>query len=423
MRAVIGAASVAVMTRIVILGAGTGGTLTANRLRHLYGDDAEIVVVDRDDRHIYQPGLLFVPFGLAQPEGIVRPRSAQLHDGVEFRLADVDRVETAVNEVHLGDGGVLPYDVLVVATGARLLPEQTEGLTGPGWRERVFDFYSLDGATALHEALRRFDAGRLVVNPVEMPIKCPVAPLEFCFLADWYLRRRGVRDDVELTYVTSLDAAFTKPVAAAHLAGMLADKDIRLESEFATGRVDGAGGKLESWDEREVPFDLLVTVPLHGGAEFVERSPGLGDELGFVTTDPHTLQAAAAPNVFAIGDATSVPTSKAGSVTHFEGETLVANVQHFLAGELLEGTFDGHANCFIETGFHKALLIDFNYDAEPLPGRFPEPHVGPLPLLKESRLNHMAKLMFEWIYWHVLLPGHEVPGIGSQMRTREGATR
>jgi sulfide:quinone oxidoreductase len=423
MRAVIGAASVAVMTRIVILGAGTGGTLTANRLRHLYGDDAEIVVVDRDDRHIYQPGLLFVPFGLAQPEGIVRSRSAQLHEGIEFRLADVDRVVTAVNEVHLDDGSVLPYDVLVVATGARLLPEETEGLTGPGWCERVFDFYSLDGATALHEALRRFNAGRLVVNPVEMPIKCPVAPLEFCFLADWYLRRRGVRDDVELTYVTALDAAFTKPVAAAHLAGLLSDKGIRLESEFATGSVDGAGGRLVSWDEREIPFDLLVTVPVHGGAEFVERSPGLGDELGFVTTDPHTLQAAVAPNVFAIGDATSVPTSKAGSVTHFEGETLVANVQHFLAGEPLEGTFDGHANCFIETGFHKALLIDFNYDAEPLPGRFPEPHVGPLPLLKESRLNHMAKLVFQSIYWHVLLPGHEVPGIGSQMRTREGATR
>jgi sulfide:quinone oxidoreductase len=423
MCALSGTASVSVMTRIVILGAGTGGTLTANRLRALFGDDVEIVVVDHDDRHVYQPGLLFVPFGLADPDDIVRPRSAQLHDGIEFRLGEVDRVETGSSEVHLRDGSTLAYDLLVVATGARLLPEETEGLTGPGWRERVFDFYSLAGATALHGALRRFDGGRLVVNPVEMPIKCPVAPLEFCFLADWYLRRRGVRDDVELTYVTSLDGAFTKPVAAAHLAGLLADKGIILESEFATGSVDGAGGRLVSWDEREVPFDLLVTVPLHGGAGFVERSPGLGDELGFITTDPHTLQSAAAPNVFAIGDATSVPTSKAGSVTHFEGETLVANVRHLLAGETLEGTFDGHSNCFIETGFHKALLIDFNYDAEPLPGRFPEPHVGPLPLLKESRLNHMAKLMFQSIYWHVLLPGHDVPGIGAQMRTRQGATR
>jgi sulfide:quinone oxidoreductase len=237
-----------------------------------------------------------------------------------------------------------------------------------------------------------------------MPIKCPVAPLEFCFLADWYLRQRGVRDAVELTYVTSLDGAFTKPVAASHLAGLLEAKGIRLESEFATGSVDA--GRLISWDEREVGFDLLITVPLHAGAEFVERSPGLGDDLGFVVVDPHTLQSAAAPNVFAIGDATNVPTSKAGSVTHFEGETLVANIGRQLAGEPLEASFDGHANCFIETGFRRALLIDFNYELEPLPGRF-----GPLPLLKESRLNHLAKLMFQWVYWHVLLPGREIPGL------------
>ena len=393
------------VTRIVILGAGTGGTLTANRLRRACADDVEIVVVDHDDRHLYQPGLLFVPFRLAEPEQLVRSRAAQLHAGIDFRLAEVERVQTTRNTVHLGDGSTLAYDVLVIATGARLAPEETEGLDRPG----VYDFYTLEGATALRDALARFDGGRLVVNPVEMPIKCPVAPLEFSFLADWYLRRRGIRDAVELTYVTPLDAAFTKPVASEHLAGLLDAKGIRLEAEFATGRVED--GRLVSWDEREVPFDLLVTVPAHCGAAFVERSAGLGDELGFVTTDPQTLQAAVAPNVFAIGDATNLPTSKAGSVTHFEGETLVANVRHLLAGEPLERTFDGHANCFIETGFHKALLIDFNYDAEPLPGRFPEPHVGPLPLLRQSRLNHMAKLLFQWVYWHVLLPGHEIPGV------------
>ena len=205
--------------RIVILGGGTGGTLTANRLRHRYGDAAEIVVVDRDDRHVYQPGLLFVPFGLTDPDAIVRSRRAQLHDGVEFRLAEVDRVETESNEVHLGDGSILAYDVLVIASGASLLPAETEGLTGPGWGERAFTFYTLEGATSLRDALRHFDGGRLVVNVVDMPIKCPVAPLEFCFLADWYLRTRGVRDRTELIYATPLDAAFTKPVAAEHLGG------------------------------------------------------------------------------------------------------------------------------------------------------------------------------------------------------------
>jgi sulfide:quinone oxidoreductase len=147
----------------------------------------------------------------------------------------------------------------------------------------------------------------------------------------------------------------------------------------------------------------------------VGRSEGLGDEVNFVPTDDHTLQAKAAPNIFVIGDAANVPASKAGSVTHFEGEVLVENVQRYLAGEPLVENFDGHANCFIETGFHKALLIDFNYETEPLPGHFPGP-VG-LPLLKESRLNHLGKLMFQWFYWHSLLPGRDIPGIGAAMPT------
>jgi sulfide:quinone oxidoreductase len=403
-------------TKIVILGAGTGGTLVANRLRRHYRDSVDILVVDRDDAHVYQPGLLFVPFGLAEPEEIVRPRGAQLHSGIDLVLSDVDRVETAENAVYLADGTRHDYDVLVVATGATLLPEETEGLTGPGWNERVFTFYTLDGAVALRDALRRFERGRLVVNLVDMPIKCPVAPLEFCFLADWYLRERGVRDDVDIVFATPLDSAFTKPVAAEHLAGIFAQKGIELETEFATGQVDGAAGRLISWDDREIPFDLLVTIPLHGGADYVSRSPGLGDDLNFVPSDVHTLQSKAAPNVFVIGDATNVPTSKAGSVTHFEGETLVENVERFLSGQPLEPSFDGHANCFIETGFHRALLIDFNYEVEPLPGRFPAAHLGPLPLLKESRLNHMAKLAFQWLYWHVLLPGRDVPGISAQLR-------
>jgi sulfide:quinone oxidoreductase len=404
--------------RIVILGGGTGGTMMANRLRRVYTpEEAEISVVDRDDRHVYQPGLLFVPFGLTDAEDIVRSRRRQLREGIEFHRTEVDRVDLEADSVHLANGATLPYDVLVVATGSRLQPEETEGLTGPGWREKIFTFYTLDGAAGLAEALRDFDAGRLVVNCIDLPVKCPVAPLEFAFLADWYFHDCGVRDDVQLTFVTSLDAAFTKPIAAEHLAGLLRQKDIELVSDFATGAVDGTAGRLVSYDEREVPFDLLVTIPLHGGAAFVDRSPGLGDDLGFVPTDPRTLQSKASPNVFAIGDATNVPTSKAGSVTHFEAEVLTENVRRHLAGQPLQEGFDGHANCFVETGFHKALLIDFNYEVEPLPGRYPSA-LGPLPLLKESRLNHMAKLAFQSIYWHMLLPGREVPGISSQMQMR-----
>src|SRR6266705_2689390 len=400
--------------RIVILGGGTGGTMTANRLRRRFdADEAEIHVVVLDNRHVYQPGLLFVPFGLAQINEIVRPRRRQFRNGIVFHENEVEEVWTERDELLLDDGTVLPYDALVIATGVRLQPEETEGLTGPGWNERVFTFYSPEGAEGLHDALERFDGGRLVVNLVDMPIKCPVAPLEFAFLADWYLREREIREKVELVYSTPLDAAFTKPIASEHLAGLLAEKEIELVTEFNAGEVDGIGRKLVAYDGRELDFDLLVTIPLHGGAAYVERSPGLGDALGFVPTDKRTLQTPARPNVFALGDATDLPTSKAGSVTHFEAEVLTENIARHLAGEALDAGFDGHANCFIETGFHKALLIDFNYETEPLPGHFPTP-VG-LPLLRESRLNHLGKLMFQWIYWHALLPGREIPGLGPAM--------
>ena len=400
--------------RIVILGGGTGGTLTANRLRRAYTDtEATITVVDQDDCHVYQPGLLFVPFGLSQCEDIVRPRGRQLHNGIAYIISEVDHVDLDADKVHLDGGATLDYDALVIATGAVLVPEETEGLAGRGWMEKVFTFYSPEGAAALEAALATFNGGHIVVNVVDMPIKCPVAPLEFCFLADWYFTERGVRDRVQLTYVTPLDGAFTKPVASERLGGMLAEKGIELVTEFNTGSVDGAAGTLAAYDGREIPFDLAVVVPLHSGAPYVGRSPGLGDELDFVPTDEHTLQSKVRPNVFVIGDAANVPTSKAGSVTHFEGEVLVENIRRFLGGDELDASFDGHTNCFIESGFRKALLIDFNYETEPLPGHYPS-GLG-LPLLKESHLNHLGKLMFQWLYWHSLLPGRDVPGVSSRM--------
>jgi len=400
--------------RIVVLGGGTGGTLAANRLRRLLDRDAaEITVIDPDDAHLYQPGLLFVPFGLTRPSSLTRPRGRQFRDGVTFLRAAVDRVDLDSDEVALAGREPVRYDVLIIATGARLIPEETEGLTGPGWMEKVFTFYSLDGAVALERALSRFTGGRLAVAVLDMPVKCPVAPLEFCFLADAYFRKRGIRGEVELTYVTPLDGAFTKPVASRELGGLLKDKGVSLVTEFNTGEVDGAGGRLISYDGREVPFDLAAVIPLHGGQAYVERSPGLGDELGFVPTDPRTLQSRARPNVFVIGDAADIPASKAGSVAHFEGEILARNVARYLAGQPLDAGFDGHTNCFIESGSGKALLIDFNYDTEPLTGHFPGP--AGLPLLRQSRLNHLGKLAFGWLYWHVLLPGREIPAVRSPM--------
>jgi sulfide:quinone oxidoreductase len=278
---------------------------------------------------------------------------------------------------------------------------------------RALTFYEPAGAAALRDALARFSGGRIAVNVVDMPIKCPVAPMEFAFLADWYFRKLGIRDQVELTLVTPLDGAFTRPVASRELGGLLDRKGIRLVTEFNTGEVDGKTGRLIAYDGREVPFDLAVVVPLHEGAGYVERSADLGDELGFVRVDPKTLQSLAKPNVFALGDATDVPASKAGSVAHFEGEIVERNVLAYLADRELPARFDGHANCFVETGFGRALLIDFNYDTEPLPGHYPAT-LG-LPLLAQSRLNHVGKLAFRHLYWHELLPGRRMPGIGTAM--------
>lgn len=412
------------MQNIVILGAGTAGTIMANRLARqnkdsLAAGELTITVVDQDGKHIYQPGLLFVPFGIYRPEEIVKPRNAQLPKSVRFVVSEIDKVDSDHDQVLLMDGTVLQYDVLILATGTRIAPEETEGLTGPGWREKTFDFYTVEGATALADALSKWEGGRLMINVVDMPIKCPVAPLEFAFLADWYFTKRGMRDKVTITYATPLDGAFTKPRAAGELAHLLKQKGIELVTEFNAGEVDGAGGRLVSWDEREVPFDLLVSIPLHMGSAFVGRSPGLGDDLDFVLTDPATLQAKVKDNVFALGDASNVPTSKAGSVAHFQAEVLSENVQAFLEGrKALPERSDGHANCFIETGFGKGLLIDFNYEVEPLPGRFPIPRLGPLPLLKESRFNHWGKMAFRWIYWNMLLPGRDLPLVTADLDMR-----
>jgi sulfide:quinone oxidoreductase len=399
--------------RIVVLGGGTGGTLIANRLQRQLAHDDVITVVDRDNQHLYQPGLLFVPFGRTGVDSITRSRVRQLHGGIGYHQSGADHVDIDRRRVHLENGTVLPYDVLVIATGAALLPGETDGLpdaTAPG---KAFTFYDRQGAVALRDALAGFDGGRIAVNVVDMPIKCPVAPIEFTFLADWYFRRRGIRDRVELTYVTPLDGVFTKPVASRELSGMLEGKGIQLVTEFNTGQVDADSGRLVSFDGREVSFDLAVTVPVHGGQAYVGRSPGLGDALGFIPVDERTLQAKGSPNIFVIGDAADVRASKAGSVAHFEGEIVARNIVSFLGGQPLSASFDGHTNCFIESGSGKALLIDFNYETEPVTGRFPG-RIG-LPLLRESRLNHLGKLAFQWFYWHMLLPGRDIPGIGTDM--------
>lgn len=402
------------MRKLVILGAGTGGTMMLNKLYNALDlNEWSITIVDKDETHYYQPGFLFIPFEMYTRRDVIKPKRDFFPSGVEVIMSEIERIEPDKNRVILKNNRVLPYDYLIIATGSRVDPTEVEGMKDKLWYKNVFDFYTIDGACALANFFKHWDGGKLVIHITEMPIKCPVAPLEFAFLADWYFTERGIRDKVDIHFVTPLPGAFTKPRASAILGDFLEKKNIKLVTDFSIARVDNDEKKIVSWDEVEVPFDVLVTIPTNKGDEAIARS-GMGDELNFIPTNKHTLMAEGFDNIFVIGDATNLPSSKAGSVAHFESDILFENFLDVAEGRKPRAKFDGHANCFIESGFGKGILIDFNYDTEPLPGKFPLPGIGPFSLLEETKMNHYGKVMFRWMYWNFLLKGVELP-IESQM--------
>ena len=381
----------------------------SNKLRkELPRDEWKITVVDQNKIHYYQPGFLFVPFGYYKREDVIKPKQNFLPIGVDSVYQQIDHIEPEQNKVFLANGEVLGYDILIIATGTRIIPEETPGLKGELWYKNIFDFYTIEGAEALNRFFKTWEGGHLVVNIADNPIKCPVAPLEFSFFADAFFTERGMRDKVKISYVTPLSGAFTKPRSSKLLGTLLENKNIEMVTDFFLSEVDNKQKVIRDFGGREVPFDCLVTIPLHSGDEAIIKS-GLGDEFGFVKADKHTLQSTLFENIFAIGDAGNFPTSKAGSVVHFQAEILTENLLCLIENRPFTGKFDGHSNCYIETGHGMGALIDFNYDTEPLPGYFPFPGIGPFSLLKESRLNHYGKLIFRWIYWHILLKGKDMP--------------
>lgn len=402
------------MKRIVILGAGTAGTMMANHLaRKINHRDWSITIVDEHQNHYYQPGFLLLPFGHYKEKDVVRKKSDFIPRKAEFVMEKVERIDPRSNRIELSTGQKLDYHILIVATGAKIVPDEIEGLED-GWHRDIFDFYTIEGAKALGKKLSDWKGGKMVVHLAELPIKCPVAPLEFTFLSDWFLKKRGLRERVDLTYVTPLSGAFTKQTCSDVLGHLLVEKNINLVTDFSIDRVDAEKKQMLSYDETKVDYDLLVTVPTNMGDPLIERS-GMGDDLNFIPTDKHTLQSKQHENIFVLGDAADVPTSKAGSVAHFQADVLTGNILDFMNGEPFGHSSDGHANCFIESGDGKAFLIDFNYDVEPVQGRFPLPVVGPFSLLKETRINHWGKLAFRWMYWNILIKGRPMPGITTHM--------
>lgn len=403
---------------VLILGDGIGGIVTANlllkkaRKKNL---PLNIQLVGNSPIHTYQPGLLFLPFqksGYRKLADLQKPTAGFIASGIEYvceRIISIDTEQRLVTT----EQQTLNYDWLVLGLGCRTVIDDVEGLPEQ-WGKNIHGFYTPDSAIQLVKALENFEGGDLVVDVAEIPIKCPVAPLEFACLADHYLTQRGIREKTKITLVTPLDGAFTKPVCNDVLTDILVGKGINVVPNASLDRVTDRA--MYCPDGQEVPFDLMVTIPPHEGSELIDDA-GLGDGLGFGRTDKQTLKSSVAERVFLVGDNTSVPTSKAGSVAHFQADVVVHNILREIGGKEAEPCADGHANCFIETGHGKAVLIDFNYDIQPVPGKFPMPIIGPMTLLKETYLNHMGKLAFKHVYWNVLLPARPIPMVGSQMST------
>ena len=406
------------MSKLVILGAGTAGTMMANHLaKKLNLKEWQITIVDQQQKHYYQPGFLFIPFGIYKPEDVIKTVDEFIPKGTHLVREEIDRIDKDNNQVLLKNGNSIDYDILIIATGCRIAPEEVEGMKSEYWGKTIFDFYTFEGACALTEKLKTWTGGKFVLHLTEIPIKCPIAPLEFIFLADHFFHKKGIRNKVGITFVTPLSGAFTKEKASRELEYLLKEKNISIIPDFAVEHIEGENGKMFEYGGESVEFDLLVTIPTNKGDDCIARS-GFGDALNFVPTDKHTLQSKIKENIFVIGDATDVPASKAGSVAHFEAEILTENIVNYIQGKPLQPDFDGHANCFIETGYGKGLLIDFNYDIEPVKGTFPFPVVGPFSLLKESIFNHWGKLAFKWIYWNMLLRGRKIPFITAKLSKR-----
>jgi sulfide:quinone oxidoreductase len=372
---------------IVVLGGGVGGTLVANLLaRKLTRKRARITLIDRTGRHMYQPGWLYIPFGGAPPEQLERSERELLSRGVRLAVGDVRRINREAHQVEMADGAIFPYDTLVIATGARLAPELL-----PGYAEGAHHFYSAEEALRLHAALRDFRGGRILVGVADLPYKCLPAPIEFTFLLDDELRRRGLRERTELVFLSPIDRVFAIENVADFVAPLFEERGIRAELGFRAAAIDAQARAISSDAGKALSYDLLVLVPPQRGAQIV-LDAGLADARGWVPVDPETLQAQADPQIYAIGDAADLPLAKSGSAAHFEAKVVAHRIVAAVLGQRDDMRYTGEVLCFLETGRGQASQFAFDYNHTPQP---PQP----------SQLYHYEKLLFNKAYWHLVPKG------------------
>ena len=377
------------MQRILILGGGVGGTLTANLLarrlkKQIDVGDVEVVVIDATGDHVYQPGFMYIAMGGERAAHLQRPERSLLDKRVTLVVGEVAAVDDARGIVTLTDGLSLGYDTLVLATGSRIVPEAIEHFD-----TEAQHFYTADAAARLRAALDAFEGGRIVIGIAGMPYKCPPAPLEVAFLIESELRDRGIREAATIDFCSPIGRAFTIESVSDMATPILESKGIELHTFFNVEAIDPVNKKVISLEGEELPYDLLILVPPHKGQQFLMDSGLAPAPGGWLPTDRHTLLVGGRTNVYALGDATDLPLSKAGSTAHFEAPVVAERIVAAIEGRAPVGKhadYQGKVMCFFEIGDGKGTLLQFDYDHPPKP---------PTP----NRLWHLGKLAFNKAYW------------------------
>ncbi|OYR53395.1 pyridine nucleotide-disulfide oxidoreductase [Halorubrum sp. Ea1] len=370
--------------RIVIVGGGTGGSVLANDLAdrlepELDAGDVEVTLVNDGPEQVYKPVWLYVPFGQREPADGRRRLDELVDDAVDLRIDRVSDVDTDAKRLRFDDGPSMEYDYLVLATGSTLEPERIPGLAEGG-----HDYYSESGATELRDELLSFTEGEIVLSVVGTPHMCPAAPLELVFMIDDWFRKRGLREDVEVTYTYPIQRVHGNPHIAEWARPIMDERGIDVETFFNAESVDPDAGTITSMEGTELGYDLLVSIPPHAGVDLIEEA-GLGDD-GWVDVNKHTLEAEAADDVYALGDTAATGVPNAGSVAHYQagvvGERLASDVR----GRPATATYDGKTLCFIETGMDAASFVEFDYENPPAPA-------------PPSQKLHWSKLAYNESYW------------------------
>jgi len=383
------------MKQILILGAGSAGVMAANRLRKEFSmDEVELTVIEKSDKHYYQPAYSLIVWDLEEPENIVRPVKGLLHDGINLITDEAKKINAEENIVATAKSGDIHYDWLIITTGAKYNFEEPEGFAeGLSKSEKVFTNYNLEGALKLRDRFKDFDGGTIVSSIADMPIKCPAAPAKFIFMAEDEMRRRGIRHKCKFIFTTTMPSVFSREPYVHKMNDLCSTRDIQTIGNFTPAEIDPDKGIIKDFQGREVKFDVLCLAPHHMGQTVIEESEGVGDDIGFVTCDKNLMVHTKYKNIYSIGDAANFPTSKTASGARKQAAILTERMAAHIRGGEPKATYDGEIICPILTRHKRVMFANFNYTESLSPAI-------------ESYMNWVIKVhMLRPMYWNLMLNG------------------